>query len=174
MNIFTVHVFSGLVSQSLAFSVWAYDSLKASMLCTPISFNLPCKRVTLPLGTVTTVTPTWMVPLGAATTVTRGLYHWARLRPSPQRGLNLWARLRPLPQSRLDLGWDWILPKPAVFTELQRRCQPYHVWHQLFLMYATPATMVSAKIAPVREYFAPAPVTTGKSLPTCHAELFSH
>ena len=31
--------------------------------------------------------------------------------------------------------------------------------------------MVSAKIAPVNEYFAPAPVTIGKNLPTCYAEL---
>ena len=148
----------------------------------------------LPLGTVTTVTPAWTEPLGAVMTVTpartaylgaalllpqRGLYHWAlwaRLRPLPQRGLYHWARLRPLPQRGLDLGWDWILPKPAVFTELKRMVPAVSrvASAKLLLMYATPASMVSAKIAPVSEYFAPAPVTIGTRLPTCHAELFSH
>ena len=90
-------------------------------------------------------------------------------------------------RAQLDLGWHWILPGPAMFTELSCfKCVTNS------LMYAAPASMVEynspapvviAKIARVTEYFAPAPVTIGKFLPTflqtvigasIHAELFSH
>ena len=43
------------------------------------------------------------------------------------------------------------------FMELQEQCQPYHVWHQLLLMYTALVSMV--------EYNAAAPVVFAKIVP---------